>query len=775
MGDTSRRADDARQAVLDGRMSDGFVAELRRRGVLRAIVAYAVIAFAVLQVVEPVLHGLRLPEWILTAIVVALAIGFPVTIVVSWAFDLTLQGFKRAAPAPLASGTLVGTASRWPLFAMTLAGVLLGALAAWLARNLSREPPRMTVAAADFVNETHDEDLNALSGLLITSLEQSRRLSVMTRSRMFDVLRQSGRGNVGRIDEALGREICRQTHVDALVLASIHKFGEVYAIDLKVIDPARNEHLFAAKEEGRGKESIPSMIDRLSERTRGGLREKAEEIAASRRSVSRAATANLEAYRHFFLAEELVSRGDGMSENALLESGRAADELRRAIELDPDFALAHFRLGFVEGGEKELKETEIALAQPDRLPAKELCHAQAVRTGLRGEWPQAIRLIRACADQFPDDKLILWEAGDWAFHRGETDVSVSYFDKTLTIDPTFFPALEHLLVALRDLDRTGEALERAKAYWARIPADTAYELLAFAQAAAGEPERALATLGSGTSLLPRSARLWLATARIHLFSGRPEEAEAADRALAAIDPNAAEWALLRLYAFRGQYQRLIAANTEAAAKALAVGDRARAGVRLAFKAYDLTYGPEDRSAAAQAAAQAASLGTTKGLFHIYRWLGMEREAALLVASPEAPISADLALAAARARLNGPSPEAIQQQEKLAAGNPDWKHGELYELARLHLEAGAARKAIAVLHKLQRTYPAGSGSAVAAFVHSYPRSFYRLGQAHERVGEPEEALAAYQRFLELWKDADPELKEFQDAQARVAALRVRTPR
>jgi hypothetical protein len=67
---------------------------------VRAVVAYAVVAFAVLQVVEPVVDGLRLPEWSLTAIVVALGVGFPVTIVLSWAYDLTLRGFKRAAPAP---------------------------------------------------------------------------------------------------------------------------------------------------------------------------------------------------------------------------------------------------------------------------------------------------------------------------------------------------------------------------------------------------------------------------------------------------------------------------------------------------------------------------------------------------------------------------------------------------------------------------------------------------------------------------------------------------
>src|SRR5436305_13122359 len=111
IGDETRAAAPGNRA-----MAAGFVAELRRRGVLRAVLAYAVIAFAVLQVVEPVLHGLHLPEWALTTVVIALAAGFPLTIVVSWAFDLTLRGFERAAP-PTAE---LPHASRWPLVAMAL-------------------------------------------------------------------------------------------------------------------------------------------------------------------------------------------------------------------------------------------------------------------------------------------------------------------------------------------------------------------------------------------------------------------------------------------------------------------------------------------------------------------------------------------------------------------------------------------------------------------------------------------------------------------------------
>ncbi len=76
----------------------------------------------------------------------------------------------------------------------------------------------LTVAVADFDNQTGDPGLDALSGLLITSLEQSRKLSVVTRSRMFELMRQLGREETARIDETVGRDVARQANAHALLL-----------------------------------------------------------------------------------------------------------------------------------------------------------------------------------------------------------------------------------------------------------------------------------------------------------------------------------------------------------------------------------------------------------------------------------------------------------------------------------------------------------------------------------------------------------------------------
>src|SRR5216684_8609360 len=77
-----------------------WIGELKRRRVFRALVGYGIAAFAILQVIEPVMHGLQLPEWVLSAVVIALGVGFPITVVLAWVFDLKMTGVERTAPSP---------------------------------------------------------------------------------------------------------------------------------------------------------------------------------------------------------------------------------------------------------------------------------------------------------------------------------------------------------------------------------------------------------------------------------------------------------------------------------------------------------------------------------------------------------------------------------------------------------------------------------------------------------------------------------------------------
>ena len=321
----------------------------------------------------------------------------------------------------------LGWSRAWKLGAL-VGAVLLVALAAvaLLQPVPAARAGRLTLAAADFVNDTKEEELDGLSGMLITSLEQSKRLSVLTRGRMFDILKGLGRGDAARIDEKLGREISAEASADVLALGSIRRFGALYSIDLKLIDPVKNVLLFAASERGTGRESIPGMLDRLSERTRAALQEKEEDIRAANVGVAHSTTANLEAYQHYFLAEELRARGREV---------QAIAELRLAIQADPRFALAHFSLGAsfeflgVRDLASELAEFETALRLG--LPPREKCWAQAEITVAHDRSPRALELIDSCVERFPNDKRLLFVAASWVLYDLARKERIGHYGRQL--------------------------------------------------------------------------------------------------------------------------------------------------------------------------------------------------------------------------------------------------------------------------------------------------------------------------------------------------------
>jgi len=297
-------------------------------------------------------------------------------------------------------------------------------IAAFVAYDLFVSKPaesdvRIPIAVIDFNNETDEEALDGLSGMLITSLEQSRRLSVMTRTRMFDVLKVMGQGDVARIDESLGQELCQEAGVGALVIPTIRKFGDKYTIDLKVLDTRRNEYIFTTKEEGDGQESIPGMIDEIAKDIRIDLQEETDAVARNAQNVADVTTVSLEAYKHYFEGDRYMND---------LEFDLAAKELEKAIELDSTFALAHYKLAYVQWWsrhELEAAEQHVrdAMELIDRIPEKEQFLVRALNASLEDGFDAQLPYLREMQAFYPDDKEMLFSIGDISFHIDQFDTA----------------------------------------------------------------------------------------------------------------------------------------------------------------------------------------------------------------------------------------------------------------------------------------------------------------------------------------------------------------
>ncbi len=394
-------------------------------------------------------------------------------------------------------------------------GLAVAGFATW--RIWERQIPggRPTVAVADFTNETGEKELDSISGLLITSLEQGTQLRVLTRGRMVDVLKQLGKGAVERIDEPLAREVGRETRANALLLASIRKLGDVYVVEMRALDPLHDEYIFTVSDRASGKGAVFDLVDRLGTATRKRLG-RPDAAAPPPPKVASITTDNPKAWALLFQSRLATDRMD------LPEARRLAQE---AVKEDPEFALAYHQLALTafwhewNPGQRDapgVKEMEAAEARAHRLPEKERLTLRAFRALVDKRINDAERLSGESVAAYPLDKDVLMQAGE-ILHHWETNMgrSVEYFERALQLDPGNVYATYHLIVSAW---WTGQSAQFLPVIEQAATAAVHYDEAQVAGRAAADPRpdaflgAALGLLGAGrerqgVEILDRAARI----------------------------------------------------------------------------------------------------------------------------------------------------------------------------------------------------------------------------------------------------------------------------
>jgi tetratricopeptide (TPR) repeat protein len=685
----------------------------------------------------------------------------------------SLVGFG-VPEAPEAQATVPRPRRVWPAFAvwavLATTALVLGS-ASMESPELESSGEPISLSVADVANETGDKEFDSLSGLLITALEQSQRLEVMSRPAMFDVLKQLGRADVTRIDEALALEVCQHSQVRALVLTALRKFDDLYTVDLKVLDPQTRKYLFTAKEEGQGRAAIPRMIDRLSERLRKGLRERQSEIAANQRSVESLATPVMEAYQAFFEAEQHFSQR---------RVAEAVAGYRKAIALDAHFAPARLRLSYLvefypKPGLDSRQEIQRAMADLERAPLREQLLIRAWHAHLTGKDEEATALFARAAAEFPTDKMTLYLAGDFQFHRERYALSVPYLEKVLALDPSFDYAAAHLAQAFTEMG--DEA--RADALWKQALALRPDFKLQLSYAAAlgrwqrmAEArqvlEKARTLQGQAHSCVPQLVSLLL----------NMEDVKGAESILAQCDeavasgggpPEEVEYIPVVLALYRGQFGKVIELSRALLAQARhpLQQENLRSFIVLA-----LARKGQGRAAVEELmrAAEVATAESTPKFIYILVQLGeLDRARALHAAhpTPDGALRLKVEEAARRgdweAAFSGVR-ELARLHEKELRRAKEIKLSTMVLLAELQLRAKRPAEALRTLEEARRVW------LFNFFTHAALHgSIMTLeAQSHEQLGNRERARALSQQLVELWKDADKDAVDLMEARRRLGA-------
>jgi TolB-like protein len=323
-----------------------FFGELKRRNVYKVAVAYAVVGWLLVQVTTQVFPIFEIPNWALRLIVLAIVIGFPIALVIAWAFELTPEGIKRTEDVDLTTQTR--TKSHTWIYVVAVGAVLsiglffLGRFST--GNNAASRPseaatgssiPQKSIAVLPFQNLSRDPDnayfAEGIQDEILTRLSKIADLKVISRTSTQHY--KSAPENLP--------EIARQLGVAHILEGSVQKSADSVRVNVQLIKAANDSHLWAETFDRKLTDifSVESEVAKtIAEQLRAKLTGQEEQVIAAK------PTDNPQAYDAYLRGLAYMLKTQNTQANLL----GAQKYLREAVRLDPKFALSWALLSFVD-------------------------------------------------------------------------------------------------------------------------------------------------------------------------------------------------------------------------------------------------------------------------------------------------------------------------------------------------------------------------------------------------------------------------------------------
>jgi TolB-like protein len=312
-------------------MGGGFFEELQRRKVYRVAAAYIVAAGFIIQIGSAILPAWELPNWTFRLVVVLLLIGFPIALILAWAFDVTPEGIQAT------KGTAAETHLRRNMIILVAIGVIVSAVAGFflLPRATGRNIDK-SIAVLPFENLSGDPDnayfADGMQDDILTNLSKIGDLKVISRTSVMSY-RGSGTRNARDIGKALG--------VATLLEGSVRRIGNRVRVNVQLINASNDEHIWA-EDYDRELTDVFAIQTDLAQKIVYTLQAKLS--PNEKAQLDRQPTQDPNAYLLFVQAHDYANRTDMFRDTSL----KAEPLFEKAIKLDPNFSLAFAGLSMVE-------------------------------------------------------------------------------------------------------------------------------------------------------------------------------------------------------------------------------------------------------------------------------------------------------------------------------------------------------------------------------------------------------------------------------------------
>jgi serine/threonine protein kinase/tetratricopeptide (TPR) repeat protein len=327
---------------------------------------------------------------------------------------------------------------------------------------------RDSILLADFVNTTGDPVFDGtLKQALAVQLGQSPFLNIYPDERVRQALRFMGRSPDERITRDIGREICERQGLKALLTGSISSLGNHYVINLEALNAHSGDAIAREQAEAESKERVLSVLGTAASRLREKLGESLSSIQKYDVPIEQATTSSLEALNAYAAGNDLRSKGKG---------DESVGFYKRAIELDPNFAMAYARLAVYHGNNSELdlaqQFAEKAYDLRDRVSDRERFYiSEKYHNYITGDVYKAIEVLQTWSRSYPHDYIPHNNLATNYSFLGLREDALKEALEAVRLDPNNSTARGNLVETFVRLNRIDEA-RQALSDWKKINPDS---------------------------------------------------------------------------------------------------------------------------------------------------------------------------------------------------------------------------------------------------------------------------------------------------------------
>ena len=445
---------------------DNFFSELKRRNVYKVAVAYAVVGWLLVQVTTQVFPIFEIPNWALRLIVLAIIIGFPIALVLAWAFELTPEGIKHTEDVDL-SDKRASKKRTW--IYVTLIGAALSAALFFVGRlsapNSGASPaalPEKSIAVLPFENQNRDPDTDYLcDGIpesIINSLSELPKLKVMSRNSVFHY----------KGKEADAQTVGKELKVQTLLTGRVRQRGDSLTIGVELINAQDNSQLWG-QQYSRKLADVFAVQEEIAKEVSDKLRLKL--TGTEKEQLAKRPTENLKAFQYYMQGRAAAQRRTNAD---LLAS---VSYYEKALQEDGKYALAYAgladayaNLGYygsiapIEGRRKAEEAARKALELDDKLAEAHAALGLAYIGFAPSNFSIGDKELRHAIELSPNLAVAHYDLGLSFIRQGRLDEASAELMKARALDPLSSVIARAVVIPYyfkRDYGRAFELLRQA--------------------------------------------------------------------------------------------------------------------------------------------------------------------------------------------------------------------------------------------------------------------------------------------------------------------------